>query len=251
MKIITTAANRKEVVKVVSELMNTKAVYLGPPTFAYQIGAFIVDREGAVETKYQDIGQTMKQELVNRGFAEEDSDSLEINLPLELHTGTSLKNLIFLIHSKQLLINKAVGRTVFDIKEEFITTLAQTELNSVNTFQAVLKSNPGMVSGLRLTKENIIFDGFPFDTERIRAFMEFTSGLAQTAILQKRVSPKETKVENEKYYMRVWLLRLGLGGSDGKEARKVFLKNLSGHTAFRTEEEKERAKEKSKAEREE
>ena len=49
--------------------------------------------------------------------------------------------------------------------------------------------------------------------------------------------------ENEKYYMRVWLVRIGLGGKDGKETRKVFLSRLKGHTAFRTEEDKEKWKE--------
>jgi hypothetical protein len=43
--------------------------------------------------------------------------------------------------------------------------------------------------------------------------------------------------------MRVWLVRIGLGGKDGKDTRKVFLSRLKGHTAFRTEEDKEKWKE--------
>ncbi len=38
----------------------------------------------------------------------------------------------------------------------------------------------------------------------------------QQAKEQKRISPKETIEENEKYYMRIWLLRLGFGGKEGK-----------------------------------
>ena len=56
------------------------------------------------------------------------------------------------------------------------------------------------------------------------------------------MNPKETIEENEKYYMRVWLLRLGFGGQGGREIRKALLSNLKGHSAFRTQEESERAK---------
>lgn len=163
MKIKTIAANRKDVVNTISEIVNTKAVYLGPLTFSYQIGEAIVDREGTVET----INEDMKRKLIERGFAEDDSDRVEIKIPLELHTGASLKNLIFLIHNKQLYINKAIGRTVFDISEEFIATLEQTELNSVNDFLNILKAVPGVVTGLTFTGESVTFDGFPFDIERI------------------------------------------------------------------------------------
>ena len=64
--------------------------------------------------------------------------------------------------------------------------------------------------------------------------------MAQQAKEQKRIKPKETIEENEKYYMRIWLLRLGFGGADGKEVRNLLLKNLKGHSAFRTEENKQR-----------
>ena len=60
----------------------------------------------------------------------------------------------------------------------------------------------------------------------------------------KRVSAKEQKPENEKYYLRSWLLRLGLSGEGGKASRKALLAGLKGHTAFRTpaDEEKHKAR---------
>ena len=72
---------------------------------------------------------------------------------------------------------------------------------------------------------------------------ELAACMAKTAKEAKRVSPKATIEENEKYYMRVWLVRIGLGGKNGKDTRKVFLSRLKGHTAFRTEEDKEKWKE--------
>ena len=46
--------------------------------------------------------------------------------------------------------------------------------------------------------------------------------------------------ENEKYYLRIWLVQLGLAGTANKESRKALLVGLKGHTAFRTKEEAEK-----------
>lgn len=40
--------------------------------------------------------------------------------------------------------------------------------------------------------------------------------------------------------MRIWLLRLDMNGSEYKEERRILMENLSGHAAFRTEEDKVR-----------
>ena len=87
------------------------------------------------------------------------------------------------------------------------------------------------------------FCGFLLNEDEARAYAELAACMAKTAKEAKRVSPKATIEENEKYYMRVWLVRIGLGGKDGKDTRKVFLSRLKGHTAFRTEEDKEKWKE--------
>ena len=51
--------------------------------------------------------------------------------------------------------------------------------------------------------------------------------------------------------MRAWLLRIGMRGREFKEARKQLLENLTGHTAFGTAEEAERAKAKAQKKRDE
>lgn len=252
MKIRTIASNRKDIVAAISEVTNTKAVYLGPPTFGYKIGEFTVDREGMVEILNQDIGETIKEELVQRGLAEDDAYNLELNVPVEFHTGASLRNLVFMIHSKQYLINKAIGRQVFKVSETLISKLEEKETETIEDFKKIFEESGGSDSnyGVAFTDENILFNGFPMDSERIKAFVELATLMSSAAINHKRVSPKETIEENEKYYMRVWLVRLGLGGQGGKETRRILLQKLNGHTAFRTEEEKERAKERNKIRKE-
>ena len=48
MEIKTTARNRKDVVNAIREFTGGDSVYLGPPTFAYQVGNFTIDRDGTV-----------------------------------------------------------------------------------------------------------------------------------------------------------------------------------------------------------
>ena len=44
-EIMTNAESRKNVVKALAEHLGETAVYIGPPSFAYQVGNITVDRE--------------------------------------------------------------------------------------------------------------------------------------------------------------------------------------------------------------
>ena len=50
---------------------------------------------------------------------------------------------------------------------------------------------------------------------------------------QKRVTAKEREIENDKFTMRVFLIRLGFIGEDYKTARKIFLQNLTGNSSWK------------------
>ena len=100
-------------------------------------------------------------------------------------------------------------------------------------------------------EEDIIFAGFryPLDSERYLPCMELAAAMVKKASEQKRVNPKATVEQNEKYYMRAWLVNLGFSGKEGKEVRNFFLKHLKGHTAFRTPADAEKWKANRRAER--
>lgn len=86
------------------------------------------------------------------------------------------------------------------------------------------------------------------EPEEAQAYMSFLAALCAMAKEAKWVLAKEAEVESEKYAFRCFLLRLGFIGNDSKAARKILLRNLSGHSAFRNkaEEEKFRANQKAK-----
>ena len=71
---------------------------------------------------------------------------------------------------------------------------------------------------------------------KIKAYIQLCLAISAKAINQKRASPIKRQILNEKYTFRVWLLSLGLIGDEFKTARTHLLKNLSGNSAWLTEE---------------
>ena len=87
------------------------------------------------------------------------------------------------------------------------------------------------------------------DTDKDQAFTYLVPIMVTKAKETKRISPKELKPENEKYYFRTWLIQLGLGGSEPKAYRNTLMAGLKGHSAFRTDEAADKFKADQKAKR--
>ena len=254
MRIETNAANRKDVVKAVSGILGQPSKYMGVPTCSYQIGNCTIDRSGAVETEDEKTAELVTAGLLEQGFIgslEPEADETTVSLPMEGMTAEGLKNLIFLTHSKQYLINRAFAEEVFRIPTELAETLGSTEIPDAETFLQTFQSHAEGCRGISFQDGKITFT-LPTagDPDMIKAFTHLAAEMVQQAKEQKRISPKETIEENEKYYMRIWLLRLGFGGAEGKEVRDILMKNLKGHSAFRTDENRQRWQEARRNERE-
>ena len=254
MRIETNAANRKDVVKAVSAILGQPSRYLGVPTCAYQIGDCTIDRGGAVETGDEKTAEMVRAGLLEQGLIDTPQTEIEettVSLPVEGMTAEGLKNLIFLIHSKQYLINRAFAEEVFRIPAELVEALGSAEIPDAETFLQTFQSHAEGCRGISFQDGKITFT-LPTagDPGMIKAFTHLTAAMVRQAKEQKRISPKETIEENEKYYMRIWLLRLGFGGAEGKEVRDLLMKNLKGHSAFRTEENKQRWQEARRNEKE-
>ena len=254
MRIETNAANRKDVVKAVSGILGEPSKYLGVSTCAYEVGNCTIDRSGAVETEDEKTAEMVRAGLLEQGLIESLQAEVEettVSLPVEGMTAEGLKNLIYLIHSKQYLINRAFAEEVFRIPAALVEALGGTEVSGTETFLQTFQSHAEGCRGIGFQDGKITFT-LPTadDPDMIKAFTHLAAAMVRQAKEQKRISPKETIEENEKYYMRIWLLRLGFGGKEGKEVRDLLMKKLKGHSAFRTEENKQRWQEARRNERE-
>lgn len=246
MKIKTNAENRKDVVKAVAEILNTPSKYLGVPSCNFQVGDCIIDRTGTVETGDEKTAEMVQAGLVERGLAdapETDEGRLLVKSPAEGMTPLNLKNLIFLIHSRQYLINKAIGEKTFCIPDGLVEELEENGTDTMENIVDSLHAFREETRGLGITPERITFR-FPCteDAVKAKAWTDLASAMVKQAREQKRIDPEERIEENEKYYLRIWLLRIGFGGKEMKDSRNALMENLKGHSAFRTQADIDRAK---------
>ena len=254
MRIETNAANRKDVVKAVSGILGQPSKYMGVPTCSYQIGNCTIDKSGAVETEDEKTAELVTAGLTEQGFIgdpQPEMNKTTVSIPLKDITAEGLKNLVFLTRSKQYLIGRAFAEDVFRVPTALVEALGSAEVSDTEAFLQAFQSHAEECRGISFQDGTVTFT-LPTisDPDMIKAFTHLAAAMVQQAREQKRISPKETIEENEKYYMRIWLLRLGFGGKDGKEMRDLLLKNLKGNSAFRTEENKQRWQEARRNEKE-
>ena len=201
---------KKGLVADIAEITGEKAEYQKPPTFAYFIGDFVVDRDGDLITDNADDNKAEQliEALLEKGYegdAMQEFPGLCISYPRKKISDEGIERLKLVIASKENLIKKALG----------------------------IEELP-----LEIEEDRILFPWFPGkpEPEEVKAYTGFISALCQHAEKQSRVTAQEKDVENEKYAFRCFLLRLGFVGKDDelKAARKILLRNLSGSAAFKS-----------------
>ena len=210
-----TGVERKALVIAISEILETKAKYMGMPSTAYDFGGLIVDKTGTLEFEEnifpKDIEDLLHQ-LADRGFVAEGMDvseeqeetpqgedvGLTVAIPLE---NVLVGNLTKLLEAKGMLIKKALGIT--DIRIE-------------------------------VDSDKVLFPWFgEVQPDEAMTYTKFIAALCKMSKEQKRINSTEKEVTNEKYAFRCFLLRLGFIGDEYKADRKILLRNLSGSSAFK------------------
>lgn len=170
-----------------------------------------------------------------------------ISFPLSRHTVSSLTNLICMIHTRGPLISKATGGTFHadkDLVDDILDRHTFLRPEDLIAFVQEWDGSENALQGITFEEDKVIFDGFRDvrDAEHLQTFMKLAAAMNKMAQTQKRVQAKETDDSNEKYSLRVWLVRLGLNGAEYKTERKILMKNLTGHAAFRTPADEEKWK---------
>ncbi len=213
-------------IRAIERILGEKAVYSGPPSFNYKIGDYMIDRDGNVTSSNTEALIILEKKLADEGVAGEGIPHLCSQNGVS--TPRAIRNLINMIHSKQYLIGRAVGYKAFDVTDELVAVLGGKELTTDEMLSRIRTYAP---DGIGIVDDKVIITGLP-DTETYKKLAE---AMISSANLAKWVSPDETIEQNEKFYMRAWLVRIGLDKADTKAVRSMILKNLKGHTAFRDE----------------
>ena len=275
-------SQRKALAQKIGELTGAEVKSLGVPGCRYQIDFFTLDKNAVLS--FSDRIDTDIVEKVLNGLAEagyksktvappEETDAsaesepdipdepssgfplrASISFPIAEHTVQSLTNLICMIHSRGALLSKATGGQFFADKSLADAILDDKTFRSIHELIAYIReweeTNPEL-KGIRFADDKLIFDGFgqAQDAETVQTYTKLAAAMNKMAITQKRVQAKDVDDSNEKYALRIWLIRLGLNGADFKADRKRLMAPLSGHTAFRNDAERERWEARQKAKR--
>ncbi len=242
--------DRKQIIKALEGYAGVKAKYMGVPSFAYMITingrTYTIDRAGIItlddaEVELQKLLKgTTEEKETHTQEAEQENEALnfEITIPMKGHTGSTLRNMLNMLYSKQPVIKK-----VFEIEADILQAYFIAELNKAN-IQTIEEFKIELVgkqqSGYRgiefdFTNKIITFKFFRHlqEPDRLEAYTQFISLLSQSARGLKHASPKPTTTDNYKFTMRTWLIRLGFVGSEYKKSRMLLLKNLEGNGAYR------------------
>ena len=199
-----TGTARKALVQTISEILGKPAVYQGAPTFAYAIDFYSVDKDGALSypdsISPEDVRQLVSR-LRERGYTPENDNAFTVELPRAGFSATALDNLQKIIASKAELFKRALGTDTVDVE--------------------VLENK------LR----------FPWFTlhgleGEVDAYTKLIVGICDMAKRQKRVVARERAITNDKFTMRVFLIRLGFIGPEYQAARTLLLRNLTGNSSW-------------------
>ncbi len=204
-----------------------------------------------IETPEQGGEQTEAPDLEAGGAEEneaEDIHCMELSVPADGLSVGQMTNLVHMLYAKQYVLNRSCGEDVLHISESVINRLKEYTPESPEAFESLLADFKalGDVCGMTLTREKLTMT-FPADQEQPERWQAYA--LLMTHILEAcrsaaRIRPNYQEPENERYVMYAWLLRLGFGGPDFKEARRFLLKRLKGYCAFVNDEMAQRHKRK-------
>lgn len=165
MKFITTAPDRRTLVKAIAAHTGMEPSYVGPPTFNYTVGTITIDREGYVEVPDEQAAD-LKAFLIAKGWMEPEPEPeqprIQIGVPAKDLTVANVTNLIYMLYSKQYLMGKAVGTACVRIEDTVITRLQEYTPENLEAYAELLRDFKalGDLEGVELEEGQLRMD-FP------------------------------------------------------------------------------------------
>ena len=259
MKLNTHPENRKEMVRAISELTGLEATYMFTPTYSFQIGSVTVNRDGTIDCEDETMVETIKPMLIENGWLDDEVETeapvdskeipedtepirvaqMDITMPVENWTVAQLTNLLRMLYSKQYLINRMLNYSMLCIEESFISAISENPPQTAANFEERIQRSveADCIRGFRIADGKATLST-PFvqdEPTRWTAYADLFKGILKTAETASRISIKRLDdSENEKYHANSWLMRMGFGGADYKETRRILMGHLTGFAAFKS-----------------
>lgn len=251
-----TGPKRKSLVAAISLELNAPTIYLGAPTFAYEVGGYHIDKNGMLDGEdNSDLVADLQGLHDFKAITEEYDTPLPEAEPVpddaQIPYEAALGGKICPYHDYEEPPAYAepgqsdeaeTNRLTIELPKSALTDVALENLNRlVESKSSLIKKALGTDCIPIITnKETISFPWFQGEltSDEVNAYTHFVTALFEMAKTQQRVNAIEKSIENEKYAFRCFLLRLGFIGSKYKMERKILLSKLSGNSAFKSEDAK-------------
>lgn len=209
---------RRTLANALGEAMNAEVRYLGAPTFCFEVGGGLLDKDGVLDIPEGVDHMVLLDKLAEAGFRPEQEAAIQeeleqtestgeefiIPIPAQDFNARTRDNLDKLLAAKGGLIMAALG----------VKRLAYTEGEQYLNFD--------------------IYDSEP-EKKELLACTNLLYALYRTAKEQVRVTAKaQDDIDNPKYTMRCFLLKLGFIGPEYKKTRSILLSRLPGNGSFKS-----------------
>lgn len=231
-----TGSNRKPLVEAISQILGQPAVYQGAPGFSYMVGDYTVDRNGMLSygsNIHPDFAAVLVEDLRKQGFTAERVAMDNVAEETDGGEDAADSNVFEAVPN-----DNALDKFTVEIPDTGFTPGAQANLKKIVASKATLLRQALETDNLSIVE----LDGklaFPWFTlhgldGEADAYSRFIAAICTMAKTQKRVTAVEKPVDNAKFTMRLFLIRLGFIGDEYKTARKILLRNLSGNSSWKS-----------------
>lgn len=269
--------DRKKLVGAMVEILHIPQKYLGVPTCAYEIGKYHIDKTGMVtgpdnrelEDALRQQGFELTESIYDRPAAETAvpkkkgiMDMIVDELNAADPDGGKWKRL----HRPPTIIDNSGREHNHD--GTFAPVCASEpqaeDVPDTITIEVPFTGNEDILRALLRSKATLItaalgedgtgelpvvledgkakFEWLRFGTDAhvIAAWSAFLCTAVKFSQTAKRVTARDTAVENEKFHFRAFMVRIGMNSKEHKNHRKTLLHRLRGDSAFATLESKTR-----------
>ena len=284
-----TGKERKRLAQVLEELTNSKSKYVGPPTYAFNVGDYVIDRNGSIICPV-DITLETTREITDRlhgeGFStvvvdassDEPADEAESteeteDIPEEMpeaaegaetpdvapeaesaaqpedeaetpgngqetpHVGEDEPPEETEATEEENTAEDDDTRLTVSIPRKCLSDDALDRLRLIVENKATLFKRALQTDDLPIAANEETID-FPWFTlsgveGEAAAYAQFITHLCKMAKEQSRVLDKPYDGDNDRFAMRIFMVRLDMKGAEFALARKLMMQHLTGNSGWR------------------
>lgn len=252
--------DRKALVQALSELTCSEPEYAGAPTFAYKVGDYTVGKNGVVDcpdTVALEAATLLVGKLKERGFTPEKVEN-EAPAPVAAESPNVALEAAEDARIDDEAEEPASGQEAPDVSEDPAEEEASADHHltiriprdkladdALSRLRVMVKNKEALFKRalitdalpINATEDAVSFPWFKLtgvDGEA-EAYAQFITALCQMAREQKRVLDKPYDGDNDRFAMRIFMVRLGMKGAEFALARKLMMQHLSGNSGWRYE----------------